>query len=73
MNFWEVYFKHRLEDDEGCRYEKKVGPAFFATSEECMAYVLSQNHLKVCGIEMIERHLGTWTSQITLNAPHQAD
>ena len=73
MTYWEVNFKHRLEDEEGYPYEKKEGPAFFATDEECMAYVLSQKHLKVCGIEMTQRSLGTWKSEITLNAPNKAD
>ena len=66
-SFWEVNFKQELRDDEGYPYDKKHGPAFFSTEEECMAYVLAQKHMKITNIEITRRYLGTWKSKITLN------
>ena len=72
MLFWEVRFKHTVEDDEGYPFQKNEGPNFFATIEECMAFVLSQPHLNITDIEFHQRSLGTWKSEITLNAPNKA-
>lgn len=68
MTFWEVKFDHAIYDDDGYITMKTEGPNFFETSEECMAYVLSQTHLKVCHIEMTQRAMGAWKSEIILNS-----
>ena len=71
MLFWEVRFKHTIEDNEGCPLQKREEPTFFGTMEECMAYILSQSHLDISNVEFIRRSLGTWKQQITLNDPNR--
>ena len=71
MLFWEVRFKHTIEDDEGYPFQKNEEPSFFGTMEECMAYVLAQSHLNISNVEFTRRYLGTWKSQILLNDPNK--
>ena len=71
MLFWEVRFKHTIEDDEGYPFQKNEEPNFFGTMEECMAYVLAQSHLNISNVEFTRRYLGTWKSQILLNDPNK--
>ncbi len=72
MKFWEVRFKHTIEDNEGYPIQKNEEPNYFGTVEECMAFVLSQPHLNITDIEFHQRSLGTWKSEITLNASNKA-
>lgn len=71
MLFWEVRFKHMIEDNEGYPFQKSEEPNFFGTMEECMAYVLAHSHLDISNVEFIRRSLGTWKEQITLNDPNR--
>ena len=71
MLFWEARFKHMKSDEDGYAMQLDEGPNFFATLEECMAFVLSQPHLNITDIEFHQRSLGTWKSEITLNAPNK--
>ncbi len=41
MLFWEVRFKHTKPDEDGYATQINEGPNFFATIDECMAFVLS--------------------------------
>ena len=72
MKFWEVRFKHTIEDNEGYPLQKNEEPNYFETVEECMAFVLSQPHLNITDIEFHQRNLGSWKTTITLNPPHKA-
>ena len=68
--FWEIRFKHEIDDGE-YSYDKSEGPGFFATIEECMAYVLDQDPLDITEVEFIRRSFGVWKSQILLNDPNK--
>lgn len=72
-SFWEVRFKHWETDPydgDGNEIEIDQESRFFATMEECMAYVVSRKRTKDLDISHVEIHqcyLGTWKSKITLN------
>ena len=67
MIFWEVKFRHTVSEDGDYPYDKQETPNYFSTMEECMAFVLSQDHLDVSCVEITRRSLGTWKSHIVLN------
>ena len=68
--FWEIKFKHEVDNGE-YPYNKSEEPNFFTTIEECMAFVLAQDHLDITQVEFIRRSLGVWKSQILLNDPNR--
>ena len=67
--FNKLNIKNNLTTKIWISCDKSEEPNFFATIEECMAFVLDQDHLDITQVEFIRRSLGTWKSQILLNDP----
>ena len=65
--FWEVKFTHEVDDGE-YPYDKTEDSLFFASIEECMAFILSRD-LDVNKVEFIRRALGIWRRPVLLNDP----